>query len=142
MLGSADLIAFVPTRDPEKARKFYKETLHLLCSPGYVPGRKITILHHIAHTTGLKTINAIHESHLGDRCPLHILAYAAKEANEFAPAGFGSAAGGDGQEDLHAGPDAGTASPSRISPSAPRSGSRKNRRRKCTGWSSTRRWAA
>ena len=29
MLGSADLIAFVPTRDPEKARKFYKETLGL-----------------------------------------------------------------------------------------------------------------
>ena len=29
MLGSADLIAFVPTRDPAKARKFYKETLGL-----------------------------------------------------------------------------------------------------------------
>ena len=29
MLGSADLIAFVPTRDPEKARKFYAETLGL-----------------------------------------------------------------------------------------------------------------
>jgi catechol 2,3-dioxygenase-like lactoylglutathione lyase family enzyme len=29
MLGSADLIAFVPTRDPAKARKFYEETLGL-----------------------------------------------------------------------------------------------------------------
>ena len=29
MLGSADLIAFVPTRDPVKARKFYAETLGL-----------------------------------------------------------------------------------------------------------------
>ena len=29
MLGSADLIAFVPTRDPAKARKFYKEILGL-----------------------------------------------------------------------------------------------------------------
>ena len=29
MLGSADLIAFVPTRDPKKARKFYAETLGL-----------------------------------------------------------------------------------------------------------------
>lgn len=29
MLGSADLIAFVPTRDPAKARKFYAETLGL-----------------------------------------------------------------------------------------------------------------
>jgi catechol 2,3-dioxygenase-like lactoylglutathione lyase family enzyme len=29
MLGSADLIAFVPTRDPAKARNFYEETLGL-----------------------------------------------------------------------------------------------------------------
>jgi predicted enzyme related to lactoylglutathione lyase len=29
MLGSADLIAFVPTRDPAKARKFYEQTLGL-----------------------------------------------------------------------------------------------------------------
>jgi catechol 2,3-dioxygenase-like lactoylglutathione lyase family enzyme len=29
MLGSADLIAFVPTREPEKARKFYEQTLGL-----------------------------------------------------------------------------------------------------------------
>ena len=29
MLGSADLIAFVPTRDPKQARKFYAETLGL-----------------------------------------------------------------------------------------------------------------
>ena len=29
MLGSADLIAFVPTRDTRKARKFYEETLGL-----------------------------------------------------------------------------------------------------------------
>jgi catechol 2,3-dioxygenase-like lactoylglutathione lyase family enzyme len=29
MLGSADLIAFVPTRDPEAARKFYETTLGL-----------------------------------------------------------------------------------------------------------------
>lgn len=29
MLGSADLIAFVPTRDSDKARKFYEETLGL-----------------------------------------------------------------------------------------------------------------
>ena len=29
MLGSADLIAFVPTRDPAKARKFYEEILGL-----------------------------------------------------------------------------------------------------------------
>jgi predicted enzyme related to lactoylglutathione lyase len=29
MLGSADLIAFVPTRDPGKAQKFYEETLGL-----------------------------------------------------------------------------------------------------------------
>ena len=29
MLGSADLIAFVPTRDTGKARKFYEETLGL-----------------------------------------------------------------------------------------------------------------
>jgi len=29
MLGSADLIAFVPTRDPARARKFYEQTLGL-----------------------------------------------------------------------------------------------------------------
>jgi catechol 2,3-dioxygenase-like lactoylglutathione lyase family enzyme len=29
MLGSADLIAFVPTRDPAKARTFYEQTLGL-----------------------------------------------------------------------------------------------------------------
>ncbi|HEX2693074.1 MAG TPA: VOC family protein, partial [Gemmatimonadaceae bacterium] len=29
MLGSADLIAFVPTRDPAKARQFYEQTLGL-----------------------------------------------------------------------------------------------------------------
>jgi catechol 2,3-dioxygenase-like lactoylglutathione lyase family enzyme len=29
MLGSADLIAFVPTRDPAKARNFYENTLGL-----------------------------------------------------------------------------------------------------------------
>jgi predicted enzyme related to lactoylglutathione lyase len=29
MLGSADLIAFVPTRNPAKARKFYEQTLGL-----------------------------------------------------------------------------------------------------------------
>ena len=29
MLGSADLIAFVPTRDPKKARDFYEKTLGL-----------------------------------------------------------------------------------------------------------------
>jgi catechol 2,3-dioxygenase-like lactoylglutathione lyase family enzyme len=29
MLGSADLIAFVPTRDPAKARHFYEQTLGL-----------------------------------------------------------------------------------------------------------------
>jgi len=29
MLGSADLIAFVPTRDPGQARQFYEETLGL-----------------------------------------------------------------------------------------------------------------
>jgi catechol 2,3-dioxygenase-like lactoylglutathione lyase family enzyme len=29
MLGSADLIAFVPARDPAKARQFYEETLGL-----------------------------------------------------------------------------------------------------------------
>jgi|SRR3954465_2153932 catechol 2,3-dioxygenase-like lactoylglutathione lyase family enzyme len=29
MLGSADLIAFVPTRDPAKAREFYENTLGL-----------------------------------------------------------------------------------------------------------------
>ncbi len=29
MLGSADLIAFVPTRDPTKARTFYEQTLGL-----------------------------------------------------------------------------------------------------------------
>ncbi len=29
MLGSADLIAFVPTRDPAKAREFYEQTLGL-----------------------------------------------------------------------------------------------------------------
>jgi len=29
MLGSADLIAFVPTRDPAKARNFYEKTLGL-----------------------------------------------------------------------------------------------------------------
>jgi catechol 2,3-dioxygenase-like lactoylglutathione lyase family enzyme len=29
MLGSADLIAFVPTRDPGKAREFYETTLGL-----------------------------------------------------------------------------------------------------------------
>jgi catechol 2,3-dioxygenase-like lactoylglutathione lyase family enzyme len=29
MLGSADLIAFVPTRDPGKAREFYEKTLGL-----------------------------------------------------------------------------------------------------------------
>ncbi|MFL5464294.1 MAG: VOC family protein [Gemmatimonadaceae bacterium] len=29
MLGSADLIAFVPTRDPAKARKFYESILGL-----------------------------------------------------------------------------------------------------------------
>ena len=29
MLGSADLIAFVPTRNPAKARKFYEEILGL-----------------------------------------------------------------------------------------------------------------
>ncbi|HEY1953583.1 MAG TPA: VOC family protein [Gemmatimonadaceae bacterium] len=29
MLGSADLIAFVPTRDPVKARQFYENTLGL-----------------------------------------------------------------------------------------------------------------
>lgn len=29
MLGSADLIAFVPTRDPAKAREFYEKTLGL-----------------------------------------------------------------------------------------------------------------
>jgi catechol 2,3-dioxygenase-like lactoylglutathione lyase family enzyme len=29
MLGSADVIAFVPTRDPEKARRFYEQTLGL-----------------------------------------------------------------------------------------------------------------
>jgi catechol 2,3-dioxygenase-like lactoylglutathione lyase family enzyme len=29
MLGSSDLIAFVPTRDPAKARQFYEQTLGL-----------------------------------------------------------------------------------------------------------------
>ena len=29
MLGSADLIAFVPTRDPDRARQFYETTLGL-----------------------------------------------------------------------------------------------------------------
>ncbi|MDP9206460.1 MAG: VOC family protein [Gemmatimonadota bacterium] len=29
MIGSADIIAFVPTRDPEKVRAFYQETLGL-----------------------------------------------------------------------------------------------------------------
>ena len=29
MLGNADLIAFVPTRDPDKARAFYEQTLGL-----------------------------------------------------------------------------------------------------------------
>jgi catechol 2,3-dioxygenase-like lactoylglutathione lyase family enzyme len=29
VLGIADLIAFVPTRDPEKARRFYRDTLGL-----------------------------------------------------------------------------------------------------------------
>jgi catechol 2,3-dioxygenase-like lactoylglutathione lyase family enzyme len=29
MLGNADLIAFVPTRDPEKSRCFYEQTLGL-----------------------------------------------------------------------------------------------------------------
>jgi catechol 2,3-dioxygenase-like lactoylglutathione lyase family enzyme len=29
MLGNADIIAFVPTRDPEKARHFYEQTLGL-----------------------------------------------------------------------------------------------------------------
>ena len=29
MLGSADLVAFVPTRDPAKARQFYERTLGL-----------------------------------------------------------------------------------------------------------------
>jgi catechol 2,3-dioxygenase-like lactoylglutathione lyase family enzyme len=29
MLGSADLIAFVPTRNPARARKFYEDTLGL-----------------------------------------------------------------------------------------------------------------
>ena len=29
MLGSADLIAFVPTRDPARAREFYEKTLGL-----------------------------------------------------------------------------------------------------------------
>jgi catechol 2,3-dioxygenase-like lactoylglutathione lyase family enzyme len=29
MLGDADLIAFVPTRDPQKARQFYEQTLGL-----------------------------------------------------------------------------------------------------------------
>jgi catechol 2,3-dioxygenase-like lactoylglutathione lyase family enzyme len=29
MLGNADLIAFVPTRDPKRARRFYEKTLGL-----------------------------------------------------------------------------------------------------------------
>jgi catechol 2,3-dioxygenase-like lactoylglutathione lyase family enzyme len=29
MLGNAELIAFVPTRDPQKARRFYEQTLGL-----------------------------------------------------------------------------------------------------------------
>jgi catechol 2,3-dioxygenase-like lactoylglutathione lyase family enzyme len=29
MLGNADLIAFVPTRDPQKSRRFYEQTLGL-----------------------------------------------------------------------------------------------------------------
>ena len=29
MLGSADVIAFVPTRNPTKARRFYEKTLGL-----------------------------------------------------------------------------------------------------------------
>lgn len=29
MLGNADLIAFVPTRDPHKSRRFYEQTLGL-----------------------------------------------------------------------------------------------------------------
>ncbi len=29
MLASADLVAFVPTRDPEKSRRFYEQTLGL-----------------------------------------------------------------------------------------------------------------
>jgi catechol 2,3-dioxygenase-like lactoylglutathione lyase family enzyme len=29
MLGTADLVAFVPTRDPQKARRFYEQTLGL-----------------------------------------------------------------------------------------------------------------
>jgi catechol 2,3-dioxygenase-like lactoylglutathione lyase family enzyme len=29
MLGSADIVAFVPTRSPDKARQFYEETLGL-----------------------------------------------------------------------------------------------------------------
>src|SRR5437762_13167199 len=29
MLGAADVVAFVPTRDPQKAREFYEQTLGL-----------------------------------------------------------------------------------------------------------------
>jgi catechol 2,3-dioxygenase-like lactoylglutathione lyase family enzyme len=29
MLGTADLVAFVPTRDPQKSRQFYEQTLGL-----------------------------------------------------------------------------------------------------------------
>jgi catechol 2,3-dioxygenase-like lactoylglutathione lyase family enzyme len=29
MLGTADLVAFVPTRDPQKSRRFYEKTLGL-----------------------------------------------------------------------------------------------------------------
>lgn len=52
MLGSADLVAFVPTRDPEKARKFYKETLGL----EFISGDQFALVFN-AHGTALRIAN-------------------------------------------------------------------------------------
>lgn len=52
MLGSADLIAFVPTRDPAKARKFYEEILRL----EFVSEDQFALVFN-AHGTTLRIVN-------------------------------------------------------------------------------------
>jgi catechol 2,3-dioxygenase-like lactoylglutathione lyase family enzyme len=49
MLGSADLIAFVPTRDPAKAREFYERTLGL----EFISGDAFALVFN-AHGTALR----------------------------------------------------------------------------------------
>jgi catechol 2,3-dioxygenase-like lactoylglutathione lyase family enzyme len=49
MLGSADLIAFVPTRDPAKAREFYERTLGL----EFISGDAFALVFN-AHGTSLR----------------------------------------------------------------------------------------